>query len=203
MTAVAEGNVTITATYVAPTETPSGAPIKAAGEPITAEIELTVTPAAQPGEGQVLTADGHTVTLVGRHYTDTDNYELYITSEEQMVGLGGSFWHINGNETSDLRTNIEISEDGHTIICSTQSTSEPQLYTPLYVLMPGEVNFGNVVIEWIEVGSTVGVTTVKADTNKGFNVYTIDGRVLQHGGETLIDLPAGLYIINGKKVIVK
>ncbi len=203
VTAVAEGNVTITATYVAPTETPSGAPIKAAGEPITAEIELTVTPAAQPGEGQVLTADGHTVTLVGRHYTDTDNYELYITSEEQMVGLGGSFWHINGNETSDLRTNIEISEDGHTIICSTQSTSEPQLYTPLYVLMPGEVNFGNVVIEWIEVGSTVGVTTVKADTNKGFNVYTIDGRVLQHGGETLIDLPAGLYIINGKKVIVK
>ena len=203
VTAVAEGNVTITATYVAPTEMPSGAPIKAAGEPITAEIELTVTPAAQPGEGQVLTADGHTVTLVGRHYTDTDSSELYSTSDEQMVGLGGSFWHINGNETSDLRTNIEISEDGHTIICSTQSTSEPQLYTPLYVLMPGEVNFGTVVIEWIEVGSTVGVTTVKADTNKGFNVYTIDGRVLQHGGETLIDLPAGLYIINGKKVIVK
>lgn len=201
VTAVAEGTAKIIATYVAPT-TATGAPARAAGDPITAEFDLTVT-APVPVEGQVLTANGHTVTVAGYHHLDTDTYELRITSDEQMVGLGGSFWHINGNEPSDIRTNMEISDDGHTIICTAVSNADPQLYTPLYVLMPGEVNFGQITINWIEIGGMVDVTNIKVDTNKDFKVYSIDGRVLQRGGESLIILPAGIYVINGKKVVVK
>ncbi|MBO7609113.1 MAG: Ig-like domain-containing protein [Muribaculaceae bacterium] len=143
VTAIAEGTATITATYVAPS--------RADGDAITAEFELTVTEASEPTEGQVLTADGHTITLVGYHYTGTDEYELIITSDETMVGLGGSFWHINGNEPTDIRNNMTISADGKTITITATSTEDPQLYTPLYVLMPGEVNFGMVTIEWIEI----------------------------------------------------
>lgn len=195
VTAVSEGNATITATYVAPT--------RADGDAITAEFEVSVKEAAEPAEGQVLTADGHTVTLVGYHYTGTNDYELIITSEETMNGLGGSFWHINGNEPSDIRTNMTISDDGKTITITATSTEAPQLYTPLYVLMPGEVNFGMVTIEWIEVGLPTAITDINANVSGAGAVYSIDGRMIQCSSDNLMTLPAGIYIVNGKKVVVK
>lgn len=36
-----------------------------------------------------------------------------------------------------------------------------------------------------------------------FNVYTIDGRQVKRNSDSMINLPAGIYIINGKKVFVK
>ena len=122
-----------------------------------------------PTEGTVLTSGDHSVTLYPYHYTGTNNYELIITSEETMTGLGGSFWHINGNEAADIRTNMTISADGKTITINATSTEDPQLYTPLYVMMPGEVNFGMVTLEWIEKGgSTAEITAIAvvADENE-------------------------------------
>ncbi len=200
ISAIAEGNATITATYVAPQG--AGAPLRAEGDPITAEFELTVTPASQPVDGQVLTADGHTVTLVGIHYTDTDNYELSIYSDEVMTGLGGSFWYLNDQPGNDIRANMTISPDGHTITCTATSTTDPQIYTPLYVLMPGEVNFGQVTINWIETGAVTAITDIATNGTNAGAVYTIDGRMMQRTAN--VDaLPAGFYIIDGKKVVVK
>ena len=198
ITAIAQGNATITATYVAPASA-AGAPARAPSDAITAQFDLTVTAAPEPGNGQVLTADGHTVTLTGYHYTDTDNYELIITSEEEMVGLGGSFWYLDGQAGNDIRTNMVISDGGHTITITATSTEDPQLYTPLYVLMPGEVNFGMVTIDWIETGAAVAITDITAtQAHNAGAVYSIDGRTMQRG-----NLPAGIYIIDGKKVVVK
>lgn len=36
-----------------------------------------------------------------------------------------------------------------------------------------------------------------------FNVYSIDGRQILRGGHELIQLPPGIYVVNGKKVVVK
>ena len=36
-----------------------------------------------------------------------------------------------------------------------------------------------------------------------FNVYSIDGRLVKSKSDTMIDLPAGIYVINGKKVVIK
>ena len=36
-----------------------------------------------------------------------------------------------------------------------------------------------------------------------FNVYSIDGRTVKSKTDSLIDLPAGIYVINGKKVVIK
>ena len=155
VTGVAEGNATITVTLKN-------------NEEVNGTVDITVI-AASAVEGQVLTSGDHSVTLYPYHYTGTNNYELIITSEETMTGLGGSFWHINGNEAADIRTNMTISADGKTITINATSTEDPQLYTPLYVMMPGEVNFGMVTLEWIEKGgSTAEITaiTVVADENE-------------------------------------
>ena len=36
-----------------------------------------------------------------------------------------------------------------------------------------------------------------------FNVYSIDGRIVKSKTDTMIGLPAGVYVINGKKVVIK
>jgi hypothetical protein len=69
-----------------------------------------------------------------------------------MQGLGGSFWNVNG-VGADMRTNTgtssyTVSGDKKTITCQVQSSTAPNIYTPLYVLMPGEINFGNVTLNW-------------------------------------------------------
>ena len=96
------------------------------------------------------TAGGHTIHLEA--YYVNDIYTLNITSTDNMEGLGGSFWNVNGVGT-DMRTNTgtssyTVSGDKKTITCQVQSSSAPNIYTPLYVLMPGEVNFGNVTLNW-------------------------------------------------------
>lgn len=96
------------------------------------------------------TAGGHTITLDASYVGDI--YTLVITSADDMTGLGGSFWNVNGVGT-DMRSNsgtnsYTVSGDKKTITCQVQSSSAPNIYTPLYVLMPGEVNFGNVTLNW-------------------------------------------------------
>ena len=99
--------------------------------------------------GQELTQGGHTILLQPYHYVGTNDYELIITSDEVMSGLGGSYWNTSAGG-KDLRDNITINGDGKTITITVTSTSAPQLYTPLYVLIPGEVNFGSLTLNWIE-----------------------------------------------------
>lgn len=72
------------------------------------------------------------------------NYQIKIEADVQMNGLGGSFGYKDGQAGYQLNANghFELSDDGKTIICDIESTSAPNLYTPLYVLMPGEVAFG-------------------------------------------------------------
>lgn len=96
------------------------------------------------------TAGGHTITLDASYVGDI--YTLVITSADDMTGLGGSFWYVNGVST-DMRSNSGtnsyiVSGDKKTITCQVQSSSAPSIHTPLFVLMPGEINFGNVTLNW-------------------------------------------------------
>ena len=96
------------------------------------------------------TAGGHTITLDASFINDI--YTLVISSEDNMTGLGGSFWNVNGVGT-DMRSNsgtnsYAVSGDKKTITCQVQSNSAPNIYTPLYVLFPGEVNFGSITLNW-------------------------------------------------------
>lgn len=136
-------------------------------------------------DGQVLTKDGHSVTLYPYHYTGTNDYELIITSEEVMEGLGGSFWNINGLGT-DMRNSMVKSDDGKTLTFNVTSTSAPNIYTPLYVLMPGEVVFDQPTLTWIEKTAeattsltvTAANTEIKAGKTTGLTVKNQAGSVL-------------------------
>jgi len=96
------------------------------------------------------TAGGHTITLEA--YYVNDIYTLNITSADAMEGLGGSFWFVNGI-AKDMRSNDEtksyaVSGDKKTITCTAQSSTAITFDSPLYVLFPGEVNFGKPTLNW-------------------------------------------------------
>lgn len=56
----------------------------------------------------------------------------------------------------------------------------------------------------ITVIPATGIDSVIAEENiASGNVYTINGFKVLHAGESLNKLSKGLYIINGKKVVVK
>lgn len=144
VTAVAPGSVTITATVTG-------------NNTVSNTVDITVTEAPL---GYDITSGNHTVHITPYHYNGTNNYKLVITSTEEMEGLGGSFWNINGVGGTDMRSNAgtqtyNVSEDKHTITITNTSTSAPTIYTPLYVLMPGsEVSFTSVQntdLNWIDV----------------------------------------------------
>ena len=48
-----------------------------------------------------------------------------------------------------------------------------------------------------------GVSNILIDANAAANVYTVDGRLVRKNAKSLTGLPKGLYIVAGKKVVVK
>ena len=68
------------------------------------------------------------------------NYRLTIEGEN-LQGFGGSFCTINEKQNVALSDYASVSSDNKMIIVNLISTSVPAFYTPLYVLMPGEVSY--------------------------------------------------------------
>ena len=83
--------------------------------------------------------------------TGTTEYCIVISSTKTMSGLGGSFASTSGGNIQ-LNTVQVVSADGHTIAIPLTSSTDPVIYTPIYVMMPGEVNFGQpAAITWCNV----------------------------------------------------
>ena len=169
VTGVAEGNVRITASLK------SDATIKNT-------IDLTVVAAPV---GLELTADGHTILVQGTHYLDRseNNWKLVITSDDDMNGLGGPYWGLSGGNEAMNGSNCTVSDDKKMITVLATSTTKPTIYTPLYVMMPGEVNFGNIGaddITWVEEGEETVNVIVTGD------VATVTGPVTATDVATII-----------------
>lgn len=120
----------------------------------------TLTVSAKQYCHEPLTSGSNTVYLTAQKITDSQ-YQLKIEADVDLAGLGGSFCSTSGgNLQLNGPGNYEVSADKRTITVDIPSTTPPQLYTPLYVLMPGEVNFGEYKdIEW-------GVCNVVEDNEK-------------------------------------
>ena len=90
-----------------------------------------------------LSQGDHTIYLSCQMLSE-GNYQIKIEADVEMNGLGGSFCHVNENQPYQLNASghFVLSDDHKTIVCDIESTTAPNLYTPLYVLMPGEVSFG-------------------------------------------------------------
>jgi len=128
VTAMANGEATITAT------TADG------GFEGNCSIEVGGNP-----DAVILTSGTHKISYVAYKYPGGD-YELTITSKETLNGMGGSFYNPGA---VDVRSKI-VSSTSDKIVIKMNAASDPQFYTPLYVMMSNEVNFGNITITWIE-----------------------------------------------------
>lgn len=198
VTAINPGTARITATVT--------------GYGVSSYIDITVTEAPL---GFDLTEGNHTIHVTPYHYVGTDNYKLVITSEETMTGMGGSFWFVNG-VAQDMRKNegtshFNLSGDGKTITISVESNSAPQLDNNIYILCPGEVNFGKHTFPWIEAqevsiisaaewasfSSSKALDFGKVEGLKAYYATANDGLNISYN--TVEKAPAGTGLILGGK----
>ncbi len=120
-----------------------------------------------------------------RHYNVTDMFRLNI--DNVTVTTGGApeaeWIYVNGIE--DLSYTITGLEKSTTYEVQVQATDGQQVsdWTPSYIFTTGD-------------GS--GVEEVKAQVNGDNNYYNLMGQKMNAN-----NLPAGIYIHNGRKVIVK
>ena len=84
-----------------------------------------------------LTLSGGATIQLSCELVSAGNYRITIEGEN-LAGLGGSFYNPGG---VDLRTAI-TTNTATKIVCDIEAASAPTLYTPLYVLCPGEQNIG-------------------------------------------------------------
>lgn len=108
------------------------------------------------------------------------DYVVTITANEDINGLGGSFVTLSdGNH--DLRDYLSVSVDKRTATITMPSYTAPNFYTPLYVLMPGEVSYSwPADIEWGKCGEAkeepeLTITaqpsdSLNADTHETFTI---------------------------------
>lgn len=68
------------------------------------------------------------------------------------------------------------------------------------VLIDG-INATRVFTQWSLDGTTTGIGNIDATVIQRFNVYNTNGQMVRHAATSLDDLPHGVYIVNGKKVI--
>lgn len=126
---------------------------------------------------KTLTSGGNSIKLTCEKVGGVPTMTIEGTS---LNGLGGSFFYPNGSTGStDLRNRITSSTSTKIVISFNQSgDTNPQLHTPLYVLMPGEVNFGNPSpIDWdavctapVDPTITVNPTSLKFSSTGSKNV---------------------------------
>lgn len=126
---------------------------------VSSEMKVPAFSTAAAPSGQVYTNGTYEILVQARHYINTFDYELIISSEETMTGFSsGAYWKLNGNPGGTTMNSAEItlSDGGKTMTVKVRSTSAPVMDTPLYIMMPSEIAFKESdesypKFDWIEV----------------------------------------------------
>ena len=90
-----------------------------------------------------------------------------------------------------------------TAACEATADSAPGNYD---IIVSGGVaknyvfNYVNGVLEVVE---TQGIAAVTVSFDKPADIYSADGRCIRRAATTMAGLPRGLYIVNGRKVVVR
>lgn len=58
-------------------------------------------------------------------------------------------------------------------------------------------------IKFVLPGNATGINDINANTQTTADVYSIDGRLVKHGATSVKGLASGVYVMNGKKYVVK
>ena len=107
------------------------------GDETPGEGEEPVEPELEPSTycQTPLTVGTNTIYLTTEKVSD-GNYRMTVEGEN-LSGFGGTFYNPGAKDLRDAIT----SQTSTKIICDIAAASAPIFYTPLYVNMPGEVNF--------------------------------------------------------------
>lgn len=133
-------------------------------------------------DGKTATDNNVTATLFGTYVTKT------FTPETTP-------------ETSEVY-GLKQDNDKLTLISSRTKSTLPAFRAAVKIeKLPA--NAKNIILSFD--GETTGISSIN---NEGItsilgNVYSIDGKKVASSRDTLVTLPAGIYIINGKKVVIK
>lgn len=132
--------------------------------------------------GQPVEAQGVKATLFGTYVTQT------FTTE-------------TAPKTSDVY-GLKQDNDKLTLIRSTKKSTLPAFRAAVKIEeLPAKAK--NIILSFD--GETTGITSINNDEMTSIlgNVYSIDGKKVASSRDALVTLPAGIYIVNGKKVVIK
>ena len=84
----------------------------------------------------------YTIFVTYKKTTNENEYKLIVRSAKEMTGFGGTYIRCSGENDIDIRTK-GVLENKNTLSCTLESTTEPNMYTPLFVIFKdgGEVTF--------------------------------------------------------------
>ena len=66
-----------------------------------------------------------------------------------------------------------------------------------------QIGFGSRTYELIDIDEPSSTESVTADNALRYNVYNLEGVKLLTNARSLKSLPSGIYIVNGKKTVIK
>lgn len=127
-------------------------------------------------------------------------YELYIRDANGTL-LGNCRAFVDGDDDG-----LRKVEDFGNVGCATSL---------LYTLPDGTYTWGVQAVngrrvgspfaqgEAFTIGQTDGIGQAAIRSPRAFNVYAIDGRIVRRGSQTAVGLPKGVYVVNGKKMVVE
>ena len=104
-------------------------------------------------------------------------------------------------KTSDVY-GLKQDNDKLTLIRSTKRSTLPAFRAAVKIEeLPAKAK--NIILSFD--GETTGITSINNEEMTSIlgNVYSIDGKKVASSRDALVTLPAGIYIVNGKKVVIK
>lgn len=126
-------------------------------------------------------------------FPDADEVEV-INSNYSWLSNSLSnyqFWPSVEGNTVKFHTAVDVTYPGqYTLLCNATTIAVEGVYisiNPVFTVT----------------GDAEGVDKVSAELPEVFDIYSIDGTLVRHNATSIADLPKGLYIAAGKKIIVK
>ena len=129
-----------------------------------------------------------------------------------LVALVGNYKRQQGEPNPEFIITYEGFKNGETdavliskptATCEASADSAPGIYD--IIISGGEAqNYEfNYVTGTLTVIETQGIAAVTVCFDKPADIYTVDGRCIRHAATTMAGLPRGLYIVNGRKIVVR
>ena len=149
-------------------------------------------------------------------YGDEAFFAFYIDLEDTpTTGVGAprrievADWSQVRDQLTDIdpisKVRLQATGSWNDVYTTKGDLSKVEGVHDLYIVYtaPDGANIKDIYLDDQEEDPATGVTSVTAAKAVNDNVYTIDGRMVRSNAAGIEGLPAGLYIFNGQKYIVK